>query len=60
MRGRRIIQRGGPAPVMRRNRRRVGSCGNGPHGDRPGGFFCAGGAEPDLALMKWLILEGGS
>jgi hypothetical protein len=23
-------------------------------------FFCAGGAEPDLALMKWLILEGGS
>jgi hypothetical protein len=39
IRGRRIIQRGGPAPVMRRNRRRVGSCGNGPHGDRPGGFF---------------------
>ena len=39
IRGRRIIQRGGPAPVMRRNRRRVGSCGNGPHGDRSGGFF---------------------
>jgi hypothetical protein len=30
MRGRRIIQRDGHA---------AGSCGNEPHGDRPGGFF---------------------
>jgi hypothetical protein len=50
MRGRRIIQRGGPAPAMRRNRRRAGSCGNGPHGDRPGGFFLRRRREAGLRL----------
>jgi hypothetical protein len=39
MRGRRIIQRGGPAPQCDGTGHAAGSCGNEPHGDRPGGFF---------------------
>jgi hypothetical protein len=39
MRGRRIIQRGGLAPQCDGTGHAVGSCGNGPHGDRPGGYF---------------------
>jgi hypothetical protein len=34
---------------MRRNRRRAGSCGNKPHGDRPGGCFYAAQERGEVA-----------